>query len=42
VITDNGLIVKGLNLPKEVLEKIYYKNALNLYPGLKEIMDLNK
>ena len=40
VITDNGLMVKGLNLPKEVLEKIYYKNALNLYPGLKEIMRL--
>ena len=27
--------IKGLNLPKEVLEKIYYKNALKLYPGLK-------
>jgi len=26
--------VKGLNLPEEVLEKIYYKNALKLYPGL--------
>lgn len=26
--------VKGLNLPKEVLEKIYYKNALKIYPGL--------
>lgn len=26
--------IKGLNLPREVLEKIYYKNALNLYPGL--------
>ena len=26
---------KGLALPKEVLEKIYYKNALKLYPGLK-------
>ena len=38
VITDNGLVAKGLNLPKEVLEKIYYKNALKLYPGLKEIM----
>ena len=34
----NGLIAKGLNLPKEVLEKIYYKNALKLYPGLKEMM----
>ena len=26
---------KGFNLPREVLEKIYYKNALKLYPGLK-------
>ena len=32
--------VKGLNLPREVLEKIYYKNALKLYPGLKEAMNL--
>ena len=24
----------GLNLPDEVLEKVYYKNALNLIPGL--------
>ena len=31
---------KGLNLPREVLEKIYYKNALKLYPGLKEMMGL--
>ena len=31
---------KGLNLPKEVLEKIYYRNALKLYPGLKEAMGL--
>jgi len=31
---------KGLNLPKEVLEKIYYKNALNLYPGLRAAMGL--
>ncbi|MCL2744485.1 MAG: amidohydrolase [Planctomycetaceae bacterium] len=30
--------VKGLDLPREVLEKIYYKNALKLYPGLKEAM----
>ena len=30
--------IQGLNLPKEVLEKIYYKNALKLYPGLKEAM----
>ncbi|MCL2622726.1 MAG: amidohydrolase [Planctomycetaceae bacterium] len=26
--------IRGLNLPREVLEKIYYKNALKLYPGL--------
>jgi hypothetical protein len=32
--------VKGLNLPKEVLEKIYYKNAVKLYPGLKETMGI--
>ena len=30
--------VKGLNLPKEVLEKIYYKNAVKLYPGLGDKM----
>ncbi len=29
---------KGLNLPKEVLEKIYYKNAMKLYPGMSEQM----
>ena len=31
---------KGLNLPREVLEKIYYRNAVRLYPGLKEAMGL--
>ena len=31
---------QGLDLPKEVLEKIYYKNAAKLYPGLKGIMGL--
>ena len=31
---------KGLDLPREVLEKVYYKNALKLYPGLKEAMGL--
>jgi hypothetical protein len=31
---------KGLALPREVLEKIYYKNALKLYPGLKKLMGL--
>jgi predicted TIM-barrel fold metal-dependent hydrolase len=25
---------KGLNLPEDVLEKIYYKNAMKVYPGL--------
>jgi len=31
--------LKGLNLPREVLEKIYYKNALRIYPEkLKESM----
>jgi predicted TIM-barrel fold metal-dependent hydrolase len=32
--------IKGLHLPREVLEKIYYKNALKLYPGLKEAMGI--
>ncbi len=27
--------VKGFALPREILEKIYYKNALKIYPGLK-------
>ena len=31
---------QGLDLPREVLEKIYYKNALKLYPGLKTAMGL--
>jgi hypothetical protein len=30
--------MKGLNLPKDVLEKIYYKNAVKIYPGLAETM----
>jgi len=30
--------IKGLALPREVLEKIYYKNAVRLYPGVKEHM----
>ena len=34
----NKRSVKGLDLPREALEKIYYKNALKLYPGLKEAM----
>ncbi len=40
--TDNQIegrnVMKGLNLPREVLEKIYYKNALKLYPGLPDRM----
>jgi predicted TIM-barrel fold metal-dependent hydrolase len=28
--------IQGLNLPQEVLEKIYYKNALRLYPRVSE------
>jgi len=32
--------IQGLNLPREVLEKIYFRNALKLYPGLKEAMGL--
>jgi len=31
---------KGLDLPREVLEKVYYKNALKLYPGLREMMGI--
>lgn len=33
-----GEPTKGLNLPREVLEEIYYKNALKIYPKLKESM----
>jgi hypothetical protein len=28
--------IKGLNLPREVLELIYYKNALRYYPHVSE------
>ncbi|MDR1203194.1 MAG: amidohydrolase [Tannerellaceae bacterium] len=38
--TNNNGTMKGLDLPREVLEKIYYKNAVKLYPGLKEAMEL--
>jgi len=31
-----GPDVKGLALPKDMLEKIYYKNAMRLYPGVKK------
>jgi predicted TIM-barrel fold metal-dependent hydrolase len=40
VMWGNTKPIQGLNLPREVLEKLYYKNALKLYPGLKEAMDL--
>ncbi len=43
-IVDSGFFgskpTKGLNLPREVLEKIYYKNAMKLYPGLSQRMHL--
>ena len=32
---------RGLELPREVLEKLYFKNALKLYPGLKEALILD-
>jgi hypothetical protein len=32
LITANKKPMKGLGLPREVLEKIYFKNALRLYP----------
>ncbi len=31
-----GPQIKGLELPEDVLEKIYYKNAMRLYPQVKE------
>jgi len=34
----HNLPTKGLELPREALEKIYYRNALKLYPGLREAM----
>jgi hypothetical protein len=39
-ISNNKKPLKGLALPKSVLEKIYYKNALRIYPSvLKESME---
>ena len=29
---------KGLALPLDVLEKIYFRNAVRLYPGVKETL----
>jgi predicted TIM-barrel fold metal-dependent hydrolase len=31
--------IKGLNLPREVLEKIYYKNAVRIYPRISQSME---
>ena len=31
--------IKGLDLPREILEKIYYQNAMRLYPELKTAME---
>lgn len=31
---------RGLDLPREVIERIYYKNALKIYPGLAESLGL--
>jgi len=35
---NNNNPVQGLNLPREVLEKIYYKNAARIYPKIGERM----
>jgi len=39
-VVDGGFFggpqLEGLDLPEEVLEKIYYKNAMRLYPHVKE------
>jgi predicted TIM-barrel fold metal-dependent hydrolase len=31
-------VVEGLSLPREVLEKIYFRNAMKVYPGVKDAM----
>ena len=33
-----GPVIQGLDLPKVVLEKIYYKNAARIYPRVKEAL----
>jgi predicted TIM-barrel fold metal-dependent hydrolase len=33
-----GRTIKGISLPMDVLEKIYYRNAMKLYPGLKNTL----
>ncbi|MDR0795927.1 MAG: amidohydrolase [Tannerella sp.] len=38
-LANNKKPIKGLNLPREVIEKLYYKNAIRIYPEkLKESM----
>jgi len=41
-IVDKGFFgeskIRGLALPRDVLEKIYYKNAVRLYPKVKDFM----
>jgi hypothetical protein len=34
VVDYDGFTTQGLNLPTEVLEKFYYKNAQRIIPGL--------
>jgi predicted TIM-barrel fold metal-dependent hydrolase len=34
-----GKTIQGISLPVEVLEKIYYKNAMKLYPRVREVME---
>jgi predicted TIM-barrel fold metal-dependent hydrolase len=33
-----GKPIKGISLPMDVLEKIYYRNAMKVYPGLKDTL----
>jgi predicted TIM-barrel fold metal-dependent hydrolase len=33
-----GATLQGLSLPVDVLEKIYYKNAMKLYPRVKDVL----
>jgi predicted TIM-barrel fold metal-dependent hydrolase len=35
----NIYVYRGLNLPPDVLEKIYYKNALRIYPGMRKALN---
>jgi predicted TIM-barrel fold metal-dependent hydrolase len=33
-----GKTIKGISLPADVLEKIYFRNAMKLYPGVRDIL----